>query len=131
MRFTSDEAPMMQRRHTQRTSDLADGSAPVHARQRWTDRMIHRAVLPSFAMLLNVFALSAQQTNAPATHTLKPTPKTVVWGYYDAQTPPVLRVKSGDTVEIHTLITSIPKRLQERPSASSTLTASLAPLRKE
>src|SRR5260370_27848659 len=112
MRFTSDEAPMMQRRHTQRTSDLADGISTVHARHRWTDRMIHRAVLPSFAMLLNVFALSAQQTNAPATHTRKPKPKEVVWGYYDAKTPPVLRIKSGDTVEIQTLIASNPERFE-------------------
>jgi acetamidase/formamidase len=44
---------------------------------------------------------------------LKPTPKTVAWGYYDAKTPPVLRIKSGDTVEIQTLITSSPKRLEE------------------
>lgn len=43
---------------------------------------------------------------------LKPTPKTVAWGYYDASTPPVLRVKSGDTVEIQTLITSSPARLE-------------------
>jgi acetamidase/formamidase len=43
---------------------------------------------------------------------LKPSPKTVAWGYYDASTPPVLRIKSGDTVEIHTLITSSPARLE-------------------
>ena len=43
---------------------------------------------------------------------LKPTPKTVAWGYYDASTPPVMRVKSGDTVEIQTLITSSPTRLE-------------------
>jgi hypothetical protein len=43
---------------------------------------------------------------------LKPGPKTVAWGYYDASTPPVLRVKSGDVVEIHTLITSSPARLE-------------------
>jgi hypothetical protein len=42
---------------------------------------------------------------------LKPGPKTVAWGYYDASTPPVLRIKSGDVVEIHTLITSSPARL--------------------
>src|SRR3989475_8184103 len=48
-----------------------------------------------------------------ATYTLKPTPKTVAWGYYDAKTPPVLRVKSGDTVEIQTLITSSPERLEK------------------
>ena len=43
---------------------------------------------------------------------LKPTPKTVAWGYYDASTPPVMRVKSGDTVEVQTLITSSPTRLE-------------------
>src|SRR5215470_2126316 len=50
---------------------------------------------------------------AQATHTLKPTAKTVAWGYYDAKAAPVLRVKSGDTVEIQTLITNSPKRLEE------------------
>ncbi len=43
---------------------------------------------------------------------LKPSPTTVAWGYYDAATSPALRVKSGDTVEIHTLITSSPARLE-------------------
>ncbi len=44
---------------------------------------------------------------------MKPTPKTVAWGYYDAKTPPVLRIKSGDTVEVQTLITNSAKRLEE------------------
>ncbi len=43
---------------------------------------------------------------------LSPTPKTIVWGYYDAAAPPVLRVKSGDVVEVGTLITSTPARLE-------------------
>jgi acetamidase/formamidase len=50
--------------------------------------------------------------NAQETFQLKPTPKTVAWGYYDASTPPVLRIKSGDTVEVQTLITSTPARLE-------------------
>ncbi|HLG16935.1 MAG TPA: acetamidase/formamidase family protein [Blastocatellia bacterium] len=49
---------------------------------------------------------------SPASFSLKPTPKTVAWGYYDASTPPVLRIKSGDTVEVGTLITSSPSRLE-------------------
>ncbi len=49
-------------------------------------------------------------------YALKPTPKTVAWGYYDAKAAPVLRVKSGDTVEIQTLITNSPKRIS-RPCA--------------
>ncbi len=55
----------------------------------------------------------AQQTNSAAAYTLKPTPKTVAWGYYDAKAAPVLRIKSGDTVEIQTLITNSPKRLKD------------------
>jgi acetamidase/formamidase len=48
----------------------------------------------------------------PQTFTLKATPKTVAWGYYDAAAPPVLRVASGDEVEFETLITSSPARLE-------------------
>src|SRR6267154_6091473 len=51
--------------------------------------------------------------NAQEKFTLKPTPKTVAWGYYDAKATPVLHVKSGDTVEIQTLITNSPKRLED------------------
>src|SRR2546421_1071976 len=76
-------------------------------------RMTFRAILLGFGILLWVPSLSAQQTTGQATHTLKPTPKTVAWGYYDAKAAPVLRVKSGDTVEIQTLITNSPKRLED------------------
>src|SRR5215468_9696439 len=59
-------------------------------------------------LLFLVVTAKAQQ----GSYQLKPTPKTVAWGYYDASTPPVLRIKSGDTVEIQTLITSSPTRLE-------------------
>jgi hypothetical protein len=36
-------------------------------------------------------------------------PTTAVWGYYDAKTPPVLRIRSGDTIEVHTLVTRSPE----------------------
>src|ERR1051326_435142 len=62
--------------------------------------------LVSICLLLCVVAYAQQPLQ------LKPTPKTVAWGYYDASTPPVMRVKSGDTVEIQTLITSSPTRLE-------------------
>ena len=67
------------------------------------------------ALLGICFALPlvARRAQAQAAYTLKPTPKTVAWGYYDAKTPPVLRIKSGDTVEIQTLITNSPQRLEE------------------
>jgi acetamidase/formamidase len=36
-------------------------------------------------------------------HVLKVSPRTVQWGVWDARLEPVLRVKSGDVVEIHTI----------------------------
>src|SRR5258708_23156482 len=71
--------------------------------------MIWRAIIVNLGLFLSAWTLAAQQ----ATYTLKPTPKTVAWGYYDAKAAPVLRVKSGDTVEIQTLITNSPKRLED------------------
>lgn len=38
--------------------------------------------------------LAAQRANAQVTYTLKPTPKTVAWGYYDAKTLMVVRLRS-------------------------------------
>ena len=68
----------------------------------------------SAAVLLLFCAVPAfAQTGAGAhaTYQLKPTPKTVTWGYYSATAAPVLRIHSGDTVEIQTLLTSSPTRL--------------------
>jgi len=70
--------------------------------------------LKPFSLLIGIaLALPAVATAQRATYTLKATPKTVAWGYYDAKAAPVLRVKSGDTVEVQTLITSSPKRLED------------------
>ena len=55
-------------------------------------------VLPALA--------SAQQT-----HDLPATPKTVAWGYYWSQAVPVLRIRSGDRVTVHTMITNSPTGL--------------------
>lgn len=46
-----------------------------------------------------------------ADYQLKATPGTVAWGYYWAAAKPVLRIKSGDRVEIQTMLTNSPERL--------------------
>jgi acetamidase/formamidase len=62
------------------------------------------------ALLVN---RSAQAQRLPkAQHELLASPSTVAWGYYDAAAAPVLRIKSGETVQVHTLITSSPARLE-------------------
>src|SRR5580692_5902838 len=72
-----------------------------------------RPKLLSPVALVFASSLCAQNVPAQTTYTLKATPKTVAWGYYDAKAAPVLRVKSGDTVSIDTLITNSPKRLED------------------
>jgi acetamidase/formamidase len=64
-------------------------------------------------LTMAIFLFDTQLAAGEEKTTLKATPKTVAWGYYDAKAAPVLHVKSGDTVEIQTLITSSPKRLEE------------------
>lgn len=49
---------------------------------------------------------------AETRHRLMPSPTTVVWGNYDAAAPPVLRIRSGDVVDVGTLLTSSPARLE-------------------
>jgi acetamidase/formamidase len=75
-------------------------------------------ILPRLAAVLPLFLACPPllaQTDSGGQHTyqLKPTSKTVTWGYYSASAPPALRIHSGDTVEIQTLLTSSPKRLSE------------------
>src|SRR3984893_2675821 len=76
--------------------------------------MTRHVALATFFFACFAVPLCAQQPAAPGgqTYQLKPSPKTVTWGYYDAKTPPVLRIKSGDTVEIQTLVTSSPERFE-------------------
>jgi acetamidase/formamidase len=50
---------------------------------------------------------------AAQTWRLDPSPATVSYGHYDAAAKPVLRVESGDTVIVRTLITSRPERLEK------------------
>ena len=74
---------------------------------------------------ISIFGLAAAGawSQQPATKTAKPatpksniielkaSPTTVAWGHYDATSAPALRVKSGDTVKVHTLLTNNPTRL--------------------
>ena len=65
---------------------------------------------------MRILLLAAIAWATPAlaeTYELKPTPQTVAWGHYDASDKPVLTIKSGDTVVIHTLLTNNPIGLEK------------------
>ena len=60
------------------------------------------------AMAIGVPALVAQ---APKTHRLEATPETVAYGYYWSEAKPVLRIASGDIIDVDTLLTNTPNGL--------------------
>jgi acetamidase/formamidase len=52
------------------------------------------------------------QSPTPRTHRLEATPATVAYGYYWAEAKPVLRIASGDIIDVDTLLTNSPIGLQ-------------------
>lgn len=75
----------------------------------------------AFLFAAIVFATSARAE----TYELKATPQTVAWGHYDATDKPVLTVKSGDTVIMHTLLTNSPAGLAKAGVAASDIEPAL------
>lgn len=75
-------------------------------------RLMLRTLISSIAVL-GVFGISvAGQTPAPKTHRLEATPATVAYGYYWSEAKPVLRIVSGDIIDVDTLLTNNPAGLQ-------------------
>jgi acetamidase/formamidase len=58
-------------------------------------------------------ALVDAQAPTARTHRLAASPSTVAYGYYWADARPVLRIASGDVIDVDTLITSTPMALQQ------------------
>ena len=61
------------------------------------------------AVVLAAASLTAQNTK---THELKLTPENVHWGHYDAKLKPVLRINSGDTLRVETMVARGIERLK-------------------
>jgi acetamidase/formamidase len=75
--------------------------------------------------LVAMLGFAAASAGAAATYTLPASPATVAWGHYDAASAPVLRVRSGDSVVFHTLITSSPTALEKGGLPPADVEASL------
>src|SRR5437868_5097927 len=60
-------------------------------------------------------ALSAQ-TPAGKVHRLEATPETIAYGYYWSEAKPVLRIASGDIIDVDPLLTNSPQGLAPAPA---------------
>ncbi|HEX8115610.1 MAG TPA: acetamidase/formamidase family protein [Kofleriaceae bacterium] len=78
------------------------------------------------AMTALVSALATGAVAAPPrTHRLEATPATVAYGYYWAEATPVLRIASGDIIDVDTLLTNSPTGLARAGVPDAKIQASL------
>ena len=74
--------------------------------------MSRKSILTAVACVV-LTALVAAQAQTSRTHRLLATPETVAYGYYWAEARPVLRIASGDIIDVDTLLTSTPTSLEQ------------------
>jgi acetamidase/formamidase len=63
-------------------------------------------------LALALFVATRAVAQAPTVHTLPATPATVAYGYYWSEAKPAIRVKSGDVVQVETMLTNTPAGLE-------------------
>jgi len=68
---------------------------------------------PAVLLVCAGMLVSASLVTAQTTHRLVAGPTTVAFGHYDPGKPGVLRIASGDIVEVTTMLTSSPDRLRQ------------------
>lgn len=73
--------------------------------------MLRTAIAGTTTFVVLVGFLTAQ-VPSPRTHRLMTTPTTVAYGYYWAEAKPVLRIASGDIIDVDTLLTNSPTGLE-------------------
>ena len=86
--------------------------------------LIAVSTLVLLATLVPLGAASAF-AHPPKTHRLEATPATVAYGYYWADAPPVLRIDSGDIIDVDTLLTNTPTGLAKAGVPDDKIQASL------
>jgi acetamidase/formamidase len=69
--------------------------------------------------------LAVGASQAPRTHRLEATPSTIAYGWYDAAATPVLRIASGDILDVDTLLTNTPAGLARAGVPDDQIQASL------
>ena len=75
------------------------------------------------ALLLAALTLASPALSK--TYEMQATPETVAWGHYDASDKPVLTIKTGDTVVMHTVLTNSPAGLSKAGVAADAIEPAL------
>jgi len=83
-----------------------------------------KSAITSFGALLLSLSFSAF-AHPPKTHRLEATPATVAYGYYWSAATPVLRIDSGDIIDVDTLLTNTPAGLAKSGVPDDKIQASL------
>jgi hypothetical protein len=66
-----------------------------------------RIPITGLAVFITIVGCVAAQSPTLRTHRLLATPTTIAYGYYWADATPVLRVASGDIVDVDTVLTTL------------------------
>jgi len=86
---------------------------------------MHRTLVARALCFFALAAAASAQSGAGKTHRLEATPKTVAYGYYWSEAQPVLRIASGDVIDVDTLLTNSPMGLSRAGVADDKIQASL------
>ena len=71
-----------------------------------------RIPITAAGVFIMIVGCLAGQAPTPRTHRLLASPATIAYGYYWADAKPVLRIASGDIIDVDTVITNFPAVLQ-------------------
>ena len=83
-----------------------------------------RANTSLIVVLAGILGVSAS-AQSPKTHRLEATPATVAYGHYWSESKPALTIASGDIIDVDTLLTSVPDRLEKAGVPAADVQASL------
>jgi acetamidase/formamidase len=84
-----------------------------------------KAFCATLLMALCALGVGYAQSHKSKTYRLEATPATVAYGYYWSEAKPVLRVASGDIIDVDTLLTNTPRGLERAGVKPQDVQASL------
>src|SRR5882757_6397278 len=82
-------------------------------------------IAAAFSGVIALSLAAGAFAHPPKTHRLEATPATVAYGYYWSDAPPVLRIDSGDIIDVDTLLTNTPAGLAKAGVPDDKIQASL------